>query len=333
MRNGTVNLKTGELLPHRREDYLTKLAPVEYTPDARSERWERFLDQVTDGDTDLRGYLQRVAGYTLVGVATEEIMLMLFGGTATGKSTFLEALKATMGDYACTADFETLLRQNRDRGPRNDLARLQGARLVTASEVPAGRQFDEATIKQITGGDRISARFLYKEPFEYTPQFTIWLAANHRPSVREDDPAVWRRLKAVPFEKTVPDHERDPNLKAQLRDPAVGGPAILAWAVAGALQWKADGLGEPAAVSDATSEYRSEQEVFGQFVEDRCVLGDEQWVSLRGIRGAYESWSAGNGHRYTYGQKRVAAQLRARGCVPRKRGDKRGWKGIGLAAS
>jgi len=329
--NGTIDLRTGELRGHSREDLITRLAPVVFDPSASSGLWDDFLQRATNGDQELQDYLQRVAGYTMVGVAREEVALILLGGTATGKSTFVEALKATLGEYAATADFETFLRRSQPQGPRTDLARLKGVRLVTASEVPAGRQFDESTVKQLTGGDTVTARHLYKEAFEYVPQFTICMAANHRPGVRDDDPAIWRRLKVISFEAQIPVEERDPQVKARLRDPKVGGPAILAWAVEGALKWQQEGLGEPEAVRRATQDYRSEMEIFTQFVEDCCVEDPSQWVESIDIRGFYENWCELQGNRYPYGLKRFANALRGRGHQPQKRGGHRGWRGIGIA--
>ena len=329
--NGTLDLRTGELRSHRWQNYITMLAPVHYDPDARSAVWEEFLDRTTGGDESLADYLQRAAGYSLTGLTDEEILLILVGGSATGKTTYLEALKATLGEYATTADFETFLRQNQARGPRNDLARLKGARLVCASEVPAGRQFDEAVVKQATGGDTITARFLHREFFEYKPQFTICLAANHRPTVRDDDPAIWRRLKVVPFDRPIPPQERDPQVKARLRDPSDAGPAILAWMVQGALKWQREGLREPEAIRAATQSYRSEMATFSQFIEDCCVEGPEQWVASTKLFSTYHGWSLSNGYKFHYGPRRFKEVLRGRGHAPEKRGGTRGWRGIGLA--
>jgi putative DNA primase/helicase len=238
-----------------------------------------------------------------------------------------------MGDYAMTADFETFLRAASGRGPRNDIARLAGARLVCASEVPPGRSFDEVILKQLTGGDTISARFLYGEFFEFRPQFTICLAANHRPSVRDDDPAIWRRLKLLPFVNELPEGERDPEVKARLTDPADAGPAVLAWMVEGAVKWQQEGLKEPDVVREATQAYRSETEVFSEFVGDCCVEGIEQWAPSVRLISRYRDWSHTQGYKFPYGPKRFGNQLRGRGYVPEKRGGDRGWKGVGLVTA
>ncbi|MDA1196203.1 MAG: phage/plasmid primase, P4 family, partial [Planctomycetota bacterium] len=180
--NGTLDLRTGVLRPHRREDLITKLAPVAYDAGARSERWETFLQRVLP-DAELRAFVQRAAGYSLAGAPTEEVLLFVHGPSRTGKSTFIEALRSAFGDYAVVADFEAFVKRRNVGGPRNDVARLAGARLVVSIEVEDGQQLATALVKGLTGGDRITARYLYKEAFEFTPQFTLWIAANHRPRI------------------------------------------------------------------------------------------------------------------------------------------------------
>jgi len=329
--NGTIDLKTGQLLRHRPDDLITKLAPVWYDPEAHSPLWETFLERVVP-DPEVRSFLQRAVGYTLCGSTAEEVVLFLVGGTASGKSTLIEAVRATLGDYATAAEFETFLRQPQARGPRNDIARLAGARLVTAVEVPPGRQFDEGTLKQLTGGDTVTARFLHAEFFEFVPQFKIWLVANHRPSVRDDDPAIWRRLLVVPFEQTIPEAERDPSVKARLRDPRELGPTILAWAVEGCRQWQAEGLRVPEAVRLATEAYRDEMATFSQFIEERCEEREDLWSPSQTLQWDYRCWSTANGYRFPLGPKGLGERLRARGHVPEKRQGTRGWRGIALKA-
>jgi putative DNA primase/helicase len=226
--NGTVDLRTGELREHRREDLMTRLAPVAYDAAARSELWESFLRDSTGDKEELREFLQRAAGYSLTGSVSEEVLFFVHGPAAAGKSTFLESLKASFGDYAKVADFESFIAR-RDSGTlRNDIAELAGRRFVLSIEVEQGKRLAEGLVKMLTGGDSVRARFLYKEAFDFVPQFKLWLAANHAPRVRDDDSAMWRRILRVPFERIVPKAKRDPTLKARLRDPAVSGAAILA---------------------------------------------------------------------------------------------------------
>ncbi|MCH7869259.1 MAG: hypothetical protein IH881_16315 [Myxococcales bacterium] len=328
--NGTVDLRAGELRPPRRNDLITKITPVCFDPTSRSQKWEDFLETATGGDQELRVYLQMIAGYSLTGDTSEEILLLLFGPAASGKTTFLEAIKAAMGDYAATAGFQTFLKQAQPGAARGDLARLVGVRLVTGSEAPAGHQFDDTTLKQLTGGDTITVRKLYGDPFEFKPQFKIVLAGNDRPVVRDGEQALWRRLKAIPFPNAIPANERNPGLKAYLTDPLGGSPAVLAWMVEGALAWQKLGLQEPESVKQATAEYRSEMEIFGQFVEDRLIEEPEQWAETSAIFSAYQLHNLLNENKYPYGQRRVTSILRSRGHKPMRRDGKRGWQGVGL---
>jgi P4 family phage/plasmid primase-like protien len=205
--NGTVDLRTGELRPHRRRDLITKLTPVRFGRDTECPTWLSFLDQILGGDRDLVTFLQRVVGYSLTGSTAEQILLLLYGTGANGKSTFLNVLKEVLGEYAAQIDFASLLVQRQD-SVRNDLARLAGARMVTGIEAEEGRRFSEVVVKQLTGGDPITARFLFREHFEFTPQFTLWLAANHKPTVRGTDYAIWRRMRLIPLKSRSRGHTR-----------------------------------------------------------------------------------------------------------------------------
>ena len=328
--NGTIDLRSGKLRPHRREDMITKLAPVQFDPDAKHPAWVKLLHSSTQGDAEQIRYLQKIAGYCLTGVTTEEKLLFFYGPPASGKTTYLEALKSVMGDYAKTADFETFLKRSQPAGIRNDLARLPGVRLVTGSEVPAGREFDEATVKQLTGGDTITARMLYAEYFEFKPLFKILLAGNHLPGVRDNDPATWRRLRVIPFSNEIPEQDRDPNLKKCLTDPSDAGPAILAWMVKGVVAWQEEGLQEPEVVRQATQEYRAETEVFSQFIDHYMVEKPGEWISNSDFSDALNSWNRTGGNSLPYSPKQISMALRGRGHAPKKCHGVRGWQGISL---
>ena len=333
VQNGIVDLRTGRLMPHDPAKLLTKLAPVNYDPAARSDLWERFLRESTGGDDDLIAFIQRAVGYTLTGDTREEKLFFVHGPTNSGKSTFLEALKSCLGEYSMTADFETFLARSFVGGPRPDIARLAGARFVVSIEVDEGKKLAEGLVKQITGGDTISARFLYREEFEFRPQFKLWLAANHAPEVKHDDDAMWRRILKLPFELTVPKEKRDPKLKATLADPAQSGAAILAWAVQGCLEWQRQGLAVPFRVELATEEYRRKQDPLAGFVASYCVLGDELWAPAGALRRIYEQWSKEAGTQLLNGSAWSGA-LETHGCTSERRRVlgklARGWKGIGL---
>ena len=328
--NGVVDLRSGELREHSREDLMTKLAPTVYDSSAHSSLWESFVERCTGGDAELAAFLGRAVGYSLTGSTREEVLFFAHGPTATGKSTFLEAFKAALGDYARTADFESFLSRSGDAGIRNDIARLAGARLVVSVEVDEGKRLAEGLLKMLTGGDTVTARYLYSEAFEFQPAFKLWLAANARPRVNAGDEAMWRRILQVPFLVTIPPSERDPDLKRRLRVEPEHQSAILAWAVRGCLDWQEHGLAVPQSVADYTAEYRSENDPLREFVEACCQLGAGATVTASDLRSAYERWASENGER-PIGNTAYGAALKARGCerVSLSRGV-RGWSGIAV---
>ena len=254
--NGSVDLRTGKPLPHARENLCTKQVPVNFDSKAKCLTWKAFLHRIMGGNESLVRFLQRAIGYSLTGQITEQVLFLFYGTGANGKSTFVETMRALLGDYAQQADFETFLIGKNEGGPRNDIARLKGARFVSAVESGQSRQMAETVIKQVTGGDKIAARFLYQEFFEFSPQFKLFLVANHKPQVRGTDEAVWRRIRLVPFDVKIPQEERDKHLPEKLQSEL---PGILAWAVRGCVKWQEKGLGEPTEVLEATQEYREEE--------------------------------------------------------------------------
>jgi putative DNA primase/helicase len=289
--NGTIDLRTGELRACEPADLITRSTAVPYDPDAECPRWQRFLDEVFAGSDELVAFMHRLIGYCLTGETREEVLTILHGFGCNGKSTLLAVLKRLLGEHAVTASFDTFMRARSDRAPRNDLARLHRARLVTAAESGEGGKLDEATVKEITGGDVIAARFLYGEHFEFTPQFKLVLVTNHRPRVDGADDALWRRLRLVPFEQSFEgreDRQLAGTLDAEL-------PGILAWAVQGCLAWQAWGLGQPAAVTQATNEYRQAEDHLGAFLDERCVLDGE--IEPDKLRHAYADYCREIGER------------------------------------
>jgi putative DNA primase/helicase len=323
--NGTLDLRSGTLRPHDRADLLTRLAPVAYDPEARCPRWDAFLLRCMGGDGELVAFLQRAVGYALTGHTSEQVLLLLYGTGANGKSTFLETLRALLGDYATQTDFTTFQKREGE-GVRNDLARLVGTRFVSAVEAEAGVPFAEALVKQVTGGDVITARFLFREFFEFRPTFKLWLAANHKPTVRGNDHGIWRRIRLVPFTVTIPEPERDPALLIKL---AAELPGILAWAVRGCLDWRERGLGAPDAVKAATASYREEMDAFGGFLDETCVVHEAASVTAKELYTAYQTWCEANGER-ARSQKALAMALRERGFTAVRTKKARGWAGLGL---
>lgn len=256
----------------------------------------------------------------------------MHGPAATGKTTFIEAVNSVMGDYAATADFETFLAKKTGGGPRDDIARLAGARFVASVEVSDGRKLAQGLVKMLTGGDRVAARHLYQSVFEFRPQFKLWLAANHAPRVADDDDAMWRRIIRIPFEHVIPAEGRKPEIKAALRsDPAVRA-AVLRWAVGGVLAWRQVGLRVPGAIQTATAAYREDMDPLRDFFADCCTFGSVQWASRVTLRKAYADYCADNGIRHPVGPKQFHDRLRGKGCEESKRGADRGWSGVGLQA-
>jgi len=331
--NGTVNLATGGLHKSKREDHITKVAPVVYDPEARDPVWDHFLSDVTAGDEELARYLQRAFGYSLTGDTREEVLLLLLGPTATGKSTLLESFAAMMGDYALKLPFDTFL-QRRDFGaPRPDIAHLRGARFVVALEASKGRQLDEAAVKEIVGGDTVTAPFLYHDLFSFRPVCKLWFGTNFAPQMNNLDTAIWRRVRRVPFEREFGD-AIDTTIKAHLRDAPAARSAILAWAIAGCLDWQRNGLRTPGIVGRKTAELRADMNPLREFAESCCVVGRDYSANARDLRRSYEEWAKTSGAR-PIGNKEWGEQLRGLGAHPdvRKGPDdkaQRLWIGIGL---
>ncbi|MCZ6691795.1 MAG: phage/plasmid primase, P4 family [Planctomycetota bacterium] len=289
--NGTVDLRTGKLRPHLRSDLITKLVPVEYDPEAECPTFIAFLKKVLGDDLDLIDFIQRAVGYSLTGETSEQVLFLLWGSGANGKSTFLETIRSVFGDVAASADFGAFL-VHRPDAIRNDLARLVGARMVTAVEAAEGAKLDEATVKQVTGNDAITVRFLHREFFTYTPTYKLWLAANYKPQIRGTDEAIWRRVLLVPFTVTIPKEERDPSLPMKMRREL---PGILNWAVRGCLKWLNSGLKPPQAVLEATQFYREEEDILGGFISEKCVEGKKLSVASADLFREYKEWAKAAG--------------------------------------
>jgi putative DNA primase/helicase len=287
--NGTVDLKTGELLPHSRADLITKLAPVEYDPDAKAPVFEAFLEKVLPSEA-LRKFVQRAIGYSLTGDISEQSLFFLHGSGANGKTTLMNVVLGLTGEYGKQAAPDLLVAK---RGSHpTELADLFGARFVASTEVEDGARFAESLVKQLTGGDRIKARFMRQDFWEFDPTHKVWLSANHKPAVKGTDHAIWRRIKLIPFGVTIPKAEQDPRLPEKLQEEL---PGILAWAVRGCLEWARGGLGEPKEVTQATESYRAEQDVLAAFIEECCVVEAGAWCKFKDLFAAYQAWGAESG--------------------------------------
>jgi putative DNA primase/helicase len=291
--NGIIDLQTGILQPHDSSNMITKLAPVDYLPDSTCPLWLAFLDRIMGGNKEMEGFIQRIIGYTLTGSTREQSIFILYGRGANGKSTMLETVSFLLNDYAARTPTETLLVKRTGAIP-NDVARLKGARLVTAVEADEGRRIAEGLIKQMTGGERITARFLYNEIFEFQPEFKIWLATNHKPEIIGTDYAIWRRVKMIPFEVTIPDKEQDKDLLLKLREEL---PGILNWAVRGCLEWQSVGLNPPEGVLLATKGYQTEMDILAGFIDECCMEEDNVTVTVKAVYQRYLSWATENGEK------------------------------------
>jgi len=332
--NGTLNLETGTIREPRREDFLTKTSPVTYDPREKCPNWIKFLRRIMGGDKALVDYIQRCVGYSMTGDTREQCFFFLYGKGQNGKSTFLEVIRSILGPYAQQSDFSTFLQKKFDGGgARNDLARMLGTRFVTAVEASSHRSFDEAVIKQLTGGDAVVARRLYEEHFEFDPTHKIWLAANHRPSIGEQSEAFWRRIRLIPFTVYIPPAKRDRQLKKKLLAESSG---ILNWMIDGCRKWKAEGLGEPHKVEEAIESYRDSEDLLGEYFEASCRMSPKEWATTADLYRAFTDWWRDTrgihlkppSHRWfnrALGERKNLKSIKQNG-IP-------GWKGIGVKVS
>jgi putative DNA primase/helicase len=324
--NGTVDLRTGALREHRREDLLTKMAGTEYSPDASALEWEAFLERVLPSE-ELRSFVQRGSGYSAAGDTSEQCMFINHGAGNNGKSTFQEAFGEALGDYAMRTPTEMLMAK-RGGGVPNDVARLKGSRFVTASETEEGRRLAESLIKDLTGQDTISARFMRGEFFDFKPTHKLWLSTNHKPEIRGTDNAIWRRIRLIPWDVTVPPAERDRKLPEKLRAEL---PGILAWCVRGCLEWQRAGLNPPEEVRQATREYRAEMDVLAAFVADCCERGSDHKAYAGELWKAWQRWCEETGEQAGT-QKRFGGRLSERGFLNHRdsRTGRKVWSGVSL---
>lgn len=305
---GVVDLRTGDLKAHARESYLTKIAAsAPAAAEQRPTRWLAFLNDVTRGDAEMQSYLARMAGYAMTGVTTEHALFFFYGTGANGKSVFLNTLAAVFGDYATNAPMDTFIETRSDRHP-TDLAGLRGARLVTSIEIEKGRRWAEAKIKSLTGGDKIAARFMRQDFFEYRPQFKLLIAGNHKPSIRDVDEAMRRRLHLVPFTVTIARERRDRTLPERLLEERA---AILRWAIEGCLEWQRTGLRPPASVVSATEEYFESEDALGRWIEEACSVGPNKSAKTTELFTAWKNWAEQTGE-FVGSLKKFSQDLEAR---------------------
>lgn len=328
VRNGTVDLRTGNIREHRRGDLITKVSPVAYDAHAMCPSWEAFLAHAQNGNTEMLEFIQRAMGYALTGAIRDHVLLFLYGPAGTGKSTFFRIAHAMLGEYAVRAPRSLLFQSRGERHP-TELATLHGARFVSCNEIDEGATFDEALVKDLTGGEAVSARRMREDFWTFTPTHKLAIGGNYKPRVRNFDDAIRRRVRLIPW------MVKPATVDTQLFDKLVAElPGILAWAVRGCLAWQRDGLGEPLAVKEATDEYQGESDPLGEFFDLHCVFGSEERVPRAMLRSAYEEYCKENGAP-PLPHRPFAAGLKRRGVTDgstRHMGKPvNGWKGVRLA--
>jgi putative DNA primase/helicase len=289
--DGALDLRTGQPITPERRQLLTKSIGARFDAGTGCPLWLAFLDTVTGGDAELSAYLQAAVGYTLTGLCREQCLFFLHGNGQNGKGVFSETIKALIGDYGQTAP-ESLFTRDRNSNATNDVARLAGCRLAIAAELDEGSAFAEARIKALTGADTITARFLHREFFDFVPSHKFWISGNHKPTVRGTDTGIWRRLRLIPFTVRIPDEKKDTALAGKLLAEL---PGILNWALAGCLEWQRRGLVAPECVRRATEDYRREEDVIGQFLDDCTEPEAGARTPTVSVYQAYERWAEREG--------------------------------------
>lgn len=287
--NGYLDLSNGILYEHDISKMFTRISNAEYTDKSDCPRWKLFLEQIFDNNTELIRYIQKAVGYSMSASIREQVMFILFGNGRNGKSVFLDIISEIMGSYAMGMQASSLMvKQGGSSGHNEDIARLNGARLVTSSEPNEGVRMDEGLIKQLTGGDKVSASYKGGHMFDYKPKYKIWLATNHKPIIRGNDDGIWRRLPLIPFTVQIPLDKVDKNLKEKLMREL---PGIFNWAVEGCLMWQREGLNPPADIQKATMEYRKEMDIIGAFIDECCETGPGYSIGATDLFKAYDKWA------------------------------------------
>lgn len=287
--SGYVDLTSGELKDHDIDKKFSHQTVAEYSDNVDAPLWEKFLNQIFNNDEELIHYVQKAIGYSFTGSVDEQCLFILNGRGRNGKSVFSNVVSDVAGNYAKKMNVQTIVAKKNQSGSANsDIARLEGARIVTSSELNEGDRFDESLVKQLTGGDKILARFLYGSEFEYKPKFKIWMATNHLPIIRGTDDGIWRRIKIIPFNIQIPKEKVDKKLEYKLKAEYTG---ILNWIVQGAIMWQQEGLEDPEAVTHVIEAYRAEMDPLDAFLEERCTTGQNYSIKAREMYDAYHEWA------------------------------------------
>ena len=325
--NGTLDLKTGELRPHRCEDLITKIAPVEYRSDAKAPRFQKFLKRILP-NKKVRFFLRRVFGYAITGYVFEKIVLILYGSGDNGKTTLLEIIRQVLGGYAGQILINVLManRGEVSAAARSDPADLRGKRFVTSSESEAGQQLAEAQLKYLTGMGKIKAKRMRKDHFEFDPTHKLFIDANHKPVIRGTDEAIWNRICPIQFQVSIPKDEQDKQLLDGLKAEASG---ILRWLVAGCLEWQREGFSLPEEIRSALDEYRLEMDSIERFLRI-CVQDSSSQVTKKSLHEHFLAWCDENDEK-SISKKSFGGKLRAKGFETHLgTGGTHYWQGISL---
>jgi len=325
VQNGVIEMKKTEFREHRQDDMMTKIANVEYDPNADCPLWKQFIREIMNYKSELINFLQTAAGWALTGDISEQTMFILYGSGANGKSTFLNTIMYILGDYATATPTETFMKKNGDQ-TTNDIARLRGIRFVTTTEAEQGRRLSEPLIKRITGNDQMMARFLYGEFFSFTPTFKIFMATNHKPVIKGTDYGIWRRIKLIPFTTRIPEEKQDKDLELKLRSEASG---ILNWLLEGTKRWLQERLNAPDEILNATDEYREEMDVIGNFLNDKCLIEKDLTIRIRELYKAYSDWCEDN-KEHAVPERFFTLRLKEMGFQQCRTSEARYWSGVGL---
>lgn len=304
---GVIDLRTGKMREHRADDYMTQITAV--SPGGDCPRWKKFLDEITKSDTELQRYLQRVSGYSLTGITREQELFFLYGVGNNGKGVFVQVTSFIFNDYHVGCSIQTFTASKFDRH-LTELAKLSRARLVTATETEEARRWAEARIKELTGGDLITARFMRQDEFSFIPQFKLLLSGNHMPSLHAVNKAISRRFNRIPFNLALADEQVNKNLTAELKEEAAG---ILAWMIEGCLEWQRIGLCPPKVVTDATESYLESQDILGEWEEQFCERDIQGgFLSARELFDLWEPWAEAR-QEYVGSERKFAQRLEDRG--------------------
>jgi putative DNA primase/helicase len=322
VKNGTIDLESGKFRAHCQEDMITKIANVEYDPKADCPAWKHFVREIMDYQSEVIQFLQTVTGWAITGDTSGQSMFILYGSGANGKSTFLNTIMHLLGDYAIATPTETFMKRNGDQ-ITNDIARLRGTRFVTTTEAEQGRRLSEPLIKQITGNDKMTARFLYGEFFNFVPTFKIFMATNHKPVIKGTDHGIWRRIKLIPFTTRIEEAKQDKHLEEKLK---AEGSGILNWLIEGALRWRGEGMNPPDDIRKATDEYQGEMDVIGNFLKECTIQRAGATIRIRELFKAYQDWCDQN-NEHACSERFLSLRLKEMGFKQSRTAEARFWDG------